>query len=318
MKRKVLLFDDNPGWLERTKNDLKDMGIEVICVDSGLPEVISIIEANHDELAAVVIDLVMLIEKDPDLALAEGGDVTGHAAARHLRERYPNLPLIGASDYPEDYPKARDWFRKRGKFKRPVGVFKKGREDSLLFDLLCELTGAKREPKGVFLVHGHDHLTLNRVIKWVKRIDGLEPITIRDNASEGRTWIEQLEDLADQSFMAWVLLTPDDLVGSVGDASATEVRARQNVILELGYFLGKFGRKAGRVLLLVAPKVKLPSDLEGIRHIRLGDDFDAFLRELRREIGHFLPPETPSDVSNPPTLPDPPPEPNAEEPAEPG
>jgi predicted nucleotide-binding protein len=65
-----------------------------------------------------------------------------------------------------------------------------------------------------------------------------------------------------------VLLTPDDLGGSVS-AGATTSRARQNVIFELGYFVGKLDR--GKVCLLRRGDVEIPSDLYGV----LYTDMDA-------------------------------------------
>jgi predicted nucleotide-binding protein len=47
-------------------------------------------------------------------------------------------------------------------------------------------------------------------------------------------------------------------------------RARQNVILELGYFIGKLGRS--RVAVLLAPGTEQPSDILGIAYIPLDRD----------------------------------------------
>jgi predicted nucleotide-binding protein len=76
---------------------------------------------------------------------------------------------------------------------------------------------------------------------------------------------------------AIVLLTPDDLAG----AEASESRARQNVIFELGYFAGKLRR--GRTCLLRKGTVDLPSDLYGVIYTEM-DDGEGWKRKLAREL----------------------------------
>jgi CheY-like chemotaxis protein len=304
MKKTVLIADDDPTWLENTAARLREEGIEVVCVDTDLSQALETIASRSDDLAAVVLDVYMLRGRDPAFAKASPHDPGGLAAARVLRLRYPELPLIGVSRSPDEVPTAQAWFLERGGFDWPVGVFTKTLEESLLIDLLCKIAGQPRGIKRIFLVHGHDHKTLDRTIEWVRAIPGFEPVTIRDGAAGGMTWIEQLERLAERAFMAWILLTPDDEVGSKKARGTSELRARQNVILELGFFLGKFGRKSSRVLLLLKTGVDLPSDLQGIRHIKLGDNFEDFLRELYREIGPWLPPISPPTPPPPPAPPE--------------
>jgi len=83
------------------------------------------------------------------------------------------------------------------------------------------------------------------------------------------------------------LLTPDD---SVWPSSATksDKRARQNVILELGYFLGKLDRRTGRVLLLYKGELELPSDLNGVTYIDISNGIDSAGELIRREIRDLI------------------------------
>lgn len=62
-----------------------------------------------------------------------------------------------------------------------------------------------------------------------------------------------------------VLVTPDDIGAAEQDPVKTKKRARQNVILELGYFIGKLGRK--RVCSLYVEGVELPSDIHDVFYI---------------------------------------------------
>jgi predicted nucleotide-binding protein len=57
------------------------------------------------------------------------------------------------------------------------------------------------------------------------------------------------------------LLTADDL-GRAKEESNEHARARQNVIFEMGYFMGKLGRE--RVFVLLDDGVEKPSDIDGI------------------------------------------------------
>ena len=111
----------------------------------------------------------------------------------------------------------------------------------------------------VFLVHGHDGGAREAVARFLERID-FEPIILHEQASQGRTVIEKIEAHADVGF-AVVLLTPDDVGRGILEA-ADEPRARQNVLLELGYFLGRLGRQ--RVCALRRDEVAIPSDFAGI------------------------------------------------------
>ena len=110
----------------------------------------------------------------------------------------------------------------------------------------------------VFIVHGHADEQREAVARFLERI-GLEPIILHEQANQGRTVIEKFEAHADVGF-AIVLLTPDDTGGTVGGDQ--QRRARQNVVLELGYFIGRLRRS--RVCALKAGDLELPSDILGI------------------------------------------------------
>jgi predicted nucleotide-binding protein len=119
---------------------------------------------------------------------------------------------------------------------------------------------APKPKNSIFLVHGHDEAALHEVARFVKQID-LEPIILREQPDMGRTIIEKFEHFAGQVGFAIVLLTPDDIAGTQGMPDSA-LRARQNVIFELGYFVGKLGR--GRACLLRKGNVEIPSDLAGV------------------------------------------------------
>ena len=66
--------------------------------------------------------------------------------------------------------------------------------------------------------------------------------------------------------------------------SDSSMRARQNVIFELGYFIGKLGRKSGRVILLLKGMVDIPSDLNGILYIHIDNGIQEAGEEIRKAI----------------------------------
>lgn len=135
------------------------------------------------------------------------------------------------------------------------------------------------DPKSVFLVHGRDHR--RHEVETVLRKLGLDVVILADQPSAGMTIIEKLEAHADCAF-AVVLLTGDD-VGGLNAPPNPELRrrARQNVILELGYFIGRLGRK--NVCTLYEAGVELPSDYVGVGFVLL-DEHEGWKQKLAKEL----------------------------------
>lgn len=111
----------------------------------------------------------------------------------------------------------------------------------------------------VFIVHGHDEAARESVARYLNDL-GFEPVILHEQANRGGTVIEKIEANADVGF-AVVLLTPDDK-GAAKDSTELEPRARQNVLLELGYFLARLGRP--KVCALRKGDVSIPSDFAGV------------------------------------------------------
>ena len=102
-------------------------------------------------------------------------------------------------------------------------------------------SGPPKSTNQVFVIHGHDESARESVARFLEKLE-LEPIILHEQPNKGRTIIEKFEDYADVRF-AVVLLTPDD-VGAVKDrADDLRPRARQNVVFEFGFFIGKLGRE---------------------------------------------------------------------------
>ncbi len=139
----------------------------------------------------------------------------------------------------------------------------------------------KAVSKNIFLVHGRDHEPKLELARMLEKL-GLNAIILSEQPDRGRTIIEKLEQETIDVGYAFVILTPDDM--GIGElirelseqyplinelaknrlitSSVLKPRARQNVILELGYFVGKIGRN--RVCCLYKGDVELPSDIHGV------------------------------------------------------
>jgi len=171
------------------------------------------------------------------------------------------------------------------------------------------LTRAQIESNKVFIVHGRDDLPKEELARILIEM-GLKPIILHERPNRGRTLIEKFEDECSDIGYAFVIMTPDD-VGCLKndyidkfflskDPKKIEkvtvalhernkffpfkYRARQNVILELGFFFGKLGR--GRVCCLFKRNdIEKPTDLDGIVYIsfteRIGEIYRDIVKELR-------------------------------------
>ena len=114
----------------------------------------------------------------------------------------------------------------------------------------------------LMIVHGHDagaRLELENFL--LKKFPHVTPVTMIDQADSARTLPEKFERLASGVQGALAILTPDDVAVTLRTNNES-ARARQNVVVEVGWFWGKFGR--GRCLLLVRGDVEMPSDLSGV------------------------------------------------------
>jgi predicted nucleotide-binding protein len=131
----------------------------------------------------------------------------------------------------------------------------------------------------IFVVHGHDEEAKQSVARLIEKL-GLKAIILHEKPNQGQTIIEKFESYADVGF-AVVLLTPDDVGASKSDKDNLRPRARQNVILELGFFIGRLGRQ--RVCALHKGNVEIPSDFSGILWVTMGTD-RAWQFELGREM----------------------------------
>lgn len=145
-------------------------------------------------------------------------------------------------------------------------------------NLASDTQSADRSPNRVFVVHGQNETARTAVVSFLESI-GLVGIVLHDQPNMGRHLLTKFIQEAELVTFAVVLMTDDDLGSLKGGKLAP--RARQNVILELGYFLAHLGQ--AKVCALITPGLETPSDFDGIVYIRM-DNEQRWQEELKREL----------------------------------
>ena len=116
----------------------------------------------------------------------------------------------------------------------------------------------KAKTNKIFIVHGHNNEMKLAVARTIEQL-GLHPIILHEQPNKGRTIIEKFEKLSEDVGFAIVLLSAADAMKD------GKYRARQNVILELGYFIAKLGRDNVIALYDTSPSdIEIPSDITGV------------------------------------------------------
>ena len=140
------------------------------------------------------------------------------------------------------------------------------------------------QKKEVFIVHGHDKEAKLDVARFIEKL-GLEAIILHEQPNKGRVIIEKLEDYAETAF-AVVILTPDDVGAPKDERDKLQPRARQNVIFELGLFIGKLGRDRVCALYKKSDEGDILSDLSDYKPVLYTelDPRGAWKSDLAKEI----------------------------------
>lgn len=133
---------------------------------------------------------------------------------------------------------------------------------------------------GIFIVHGRDVAAKEKVARFLERaVIAHEVIVLHEQPNRGMSVIEKLEYYSNVAY-AVILLTADD-EGRLKGSDQLFPRSRQNVIMELGWFVSRLGRQ--RTCALYEEGVELPSDYDGVLYTRL-DSAGAWKAELLREL----------------------------------
>lgn len=139
--------------------------------------------------------------------------------------------------------------------------------------LIQVANGQAQKNRNVFVVYGHDTQSRTQLEAMLRRW-GLEPLILDQLPSEGQTIIEKLESYTADVNFAVVLATPDDEGYRAGHQDERALRARQNVVLELGMLLSKLGRRRVAILLKQQENMERPSDIQGLIYIPFKDNLE--------------------------------------------
>ncbi|HOC92745.1 MAG TPA: nucleotide-binding protein [bacterium] len=145
-------------------------------------------------------------------------------------------------------------------------------------DMGSNVKSSKLLGEKIFIVHGHNKEVKETVARFIEKL-GLEAIILHEQPSSGKTIIEKFETYSNVGY-AIVLLTSDDEGRAKGEERLIP-RARQNVIFEMGFFVGKIGRE--RVCIIYEEGVELPSDYDGVVYVPM-DSGGAWKFTLAKEM----------------------------------
>lgn len=242
-KGQLLFAENNVDFLNARKEFLINNGYHIVTATNPAETRLALQE-NHIDMAILDIRL----KNDHDENDFSGFDIAENVA--------PSVPKIILTDH-ANMENLRRALRPRvqGRGTALDLIAKNEGPESLLRAIEQALV------RNVFVAHGRDDGALQITARFIEQL-GLRPIVLREQTKSSRTLIELLEEHTNAVTFAIVIMTPDDVGKLRKDATHNEPRARQNVIFELGYVLGKLGRR--RVCVLSKGTLTRPSNIEGV------------------------------------------------------
>lgn len=143
-------------------------------------------------------------------------------------------------------------------------------------------------PKKIFIVHGRNHHIRDEIDRFLLREFEEKAEILEESAWEGRSVSEKFEEIAKECKFAICILTADDELFEKGEKPGEYkkiLRARQNVILEVGFFWGLLSRRRSLAILIENPsEIEIPSDIEALGYIEITDNLEKMKTDLRKEL----------------------------------
>ncbi len=277
---KILIIDDDAA-LELLAENLRFRGHEVERMSSAAQALDSLDKVLSNNI--VILDILMNVPDNKKGQLASGIRTAGMLIYKSIRSNNENLPVIvysGCNDVDIiEIINSDPYSTFLSKWRMP--------STTEIAEIIENRLGVKTSPPTpkIFIVHGHNDTLKLELKNYLQNVLGFpEPIILHEQPNIGRTIIEKFEDYSYSSNLAFVILTPDDKGADVSDSNDEKRRARQNVILELGFFLGTLGRESGRVILLHVGPLELPNDLSGVAYIDISNGIESAGEDIRREL----------------------------------
>ena len=277
----VLFVDDEKYQTQRYADALRDAGFSVHLTHTthGALKL-----ARMRQYDVAVLDVMMSPGRAFRVRDTAGGQKTGLALARELRNILPEIFLVALTN--ADDPEVEAWFssEERGAF-----LLKSVIRPAELPHAVRRILRDPDDPPRVFIVHGRDFRVLDALREFVENdLRWSTPIILSEQPASGSTVIEKLEHYGNLVDIVFVLATPDDIGRLSTDYSPARLRPRQNVVFEYGYFLARLGRRSGRVLLLCNGAAEHPSDIEGVVYVDVSDGIPAAAANIRKELSEWL------------------------------
>jgi hypothetical protein len=286
-RRTLLIVDDDVFFAQSVMDSLGVAPLDAVAARS-VSEAIELLQAGTIDVALIDLRLPLTAaneERSDEYRSARAGFRSGRVLAEWIMRNQPGVPFLGYSGAPDH--EMEQWFRRHG-----AGFFNRDQLTRKSFpDRVLGILDPTRpyRPK-CFIVHGHDDGAKYALKNYLQNTLGFgNPLVLHELPSLGRSIFEKLEEETEDVELVFVLLTPDDRACPVNATNDEKRHARQNVVLELGYFLGRLGRKSGRVILLYKGPLELPSDIHGLVYVDVSHGIEAAGETLRRDLSDFVP-----------------------------
>lgn len=260
----VLVVEDDHEFANKCVNQLLRIGFDVHYADNA--------EKAKTELLGTHIDMVLI-----DLMLPPSYDDEGLGLLQHIRNNFPEIEPFLMTTREKKVTELVATAMKMGAhffFDKNSDLF----EEKLNYQLREYLMERK---KNIFISHGHNELLKLKLKDFISNRLHRNTIIMAEQPSRGLTVVEKLERVSEECCFAIVLMTEDD------EQKGGGLRARQNVVHEIGFFQGKYGRN--NVVLLAEKGVETFSNISGIVRIEFdADNFETVFEPLRIEIEDAL------------------------------
>lgn len=279
--KKILWIEDDRYSIQEYINEFELNNYNVKQVMTA-KEAIDELEKNGSEYRLAIIDIRMNDAGAFDSMETHGGFETGIKMASHIVSKYPEINIMAFSAYGDQ--KIKKWFKDhdiRYVIKTTDITPKR------FFEIAASVLKENEYIPKIFIVHGHDTKLKEDLATYIENNLKLgKPTILGDEPNKTFTIIEKFENQSQGIDLVFVLLTPDDKV--ITDKGETKYQARQNVIFELGYFIGKIGREKGNIIVCYKDGVEIPSDLAGVAYINLTNGVIKADEKIKREIRENL------------------------------
>lgn len=257
----IVLIDDDHSFSEIITKFLFENGNYVFYYDNPFEVYSSFRRLDN-------IDLVII-----DLMLAPSFSEEGLSILAFIRSANPDLPVIMISQRNDQMTSIVD-----SAFSMEIVRFLDKNDSNFWIKLINTVKELEEKMNDkIFISHGHNELLKYKLKDFIQNTLHREPLILSEMPNNGMTVVEKLEAASKLCNVAIVLLTKDDETKEGG------MRARQNVIHEIGFFQGKYGRQ--KVILLREQGVEIFSNISGILRIEFtSSHFEEIYDTLRREL----------------------------------